>query len=285
MANVSDVANAFLWLDQQDDEGGVSNLKLQKLVYYAQGFFLAIFDRPLFEDRIEAWTHGPVVPALYHKYKNYGRCAIPLDEGFDFDALQKDEADLIDEVHQVSGQFSAWKLREMTTASLRGVTMNYARKQSPRKSFATTLRLGLIETVGAKKRLKGPSAAKGNRISAQEPVNYDASPPLFSLERLQGGDYCLSCLDQQGKAAFADAIFRRRTLTWGEVKKLNKHGLGFEKIPRKILKAGIPSCITDDADHFIAFRFDGMKPMVGYRQRNVFFVLWFDHNFSLYPHD
>jgi len=114
MANVSDVANAYLWLDRQDDEEGISNLKLQKLVYYAQGFFLAIFDRPLFEDKIEAWTHGPVVPALYHKYKNYGRCAIPLDEGFDYGALSKDEAELVEEVHRVFGQFSAWKLREMT---------------------------------------------------------------------------------------------------------------------------------------------------------------------------
>lgn len=136
-----------------------------------------------------------------------------------------------------------------------------------------------------KKRLKEPRIAKGDRISASEPINYDDSPPLFSLERVQGGKYCLSGLGQQHKADFADAIFTRRNLTWSEIKKAHRHKLGLEKIPKRSIKAGIPTFITDDVDHFLAFRFSGKRPMVGYRQRDVFFVLWFDHNFSLYKHD
>jgi uncharacterized phage-associated protein len=50
----------------------MSNLKLQKLMYYAQGFSLVLFNKPLFPERIEAWIHGPVIPAVYHKYKGYG---------------------------------------------------------------------------------------------------------------------------------------------------------------------------------------------------------------------
>ena len=49
----------------------VTNLKLQKLLYYAQGWHLAIFNKPLFGDSIEAWVHGPVVPKVYQKYKKY----------------------------------------------------------------------------------------------------------------------------------------------------------------------------------------------------------------------
>ena len=48
------------------------NLKLQKLVYYAQAWHLALRDVPLFEEDFEAWVHGPVIPALYQEYKKFG---------------------------------------------------------------------------------------------------------------------------------------------------------------------------------------------------------------------
>lgn len=88
--------------------------KLQKLVYYAQGFALALFDKPLFSERIEAWTHGPVIPALYHEYKGYGAGAIPSPAILDFPKYDQETRDLLDEVYAVYGQFAAWKLRNMT---------------------------------------------------------------------------------------------------------------------------------------------------------------------------
>ena len=69
MANVLDIAKYFLYLDNTNEGDGVSNLKLQKLVYYAQGYYSAIFDNPLFSNEISAWTHGPVISDLYHEYK------------------------------------------------------------------------------------------------------------------------------------------------------------------------------------------------------------------------
>src|SRR5260364_350033 len=77
MVSVFDVANYFLTLVEEEVGDALSNLKLQKLVYYAQGFHLALFSRPLFENAIEAWTHGPVIPGLYHAYKQYGAGALP----------------------------------------------------------------------------------------------------------------------------------------------------------------------------------------------------------------
>lgn len=50
----------------------VTNLKLQKLVYYAQAWFLAFYDETLFEGRLEAWVHGPVQPEVYQAFKNFG---------------------------------------------------------------------------------------------------------------------------------------------------------------------------------------------------------------------
>lgn len=60
--SILDVAAYFLWLDNEREGDGISNMKLQKPAYYAQGFHLALFDTALFDERVEAWDHGPVVP-------------------------------------------------------------------------------------------------------------------------------------------------------------------------------------------------------------------------------
>jgi uncharacterized phage-associated protein len=48
----------------------VDNLKLQKLLFYCQAVSLAINKKPIFNNRIEAWDYGPVVPEVYAKYRN-----------------------------------------------------------------------------------------------------------------------------------------------------------------------------------------------------------------------
>lgn len=98
------------------DEGAdlISNLKLQKLLYYAQGSFLAVTGKPLFDDDIVAWDHGPVVESVYHQYKCNGSNGIPFDEDFDPAQFSKEENELLQEVYDTFGQYSAWKLRNMT---------------------------------------------------------------------------------------------------------------------------------------------------------------------------
>ena len=56
MLSAQDIADYLLAFVNRDEGELLSNLKLQKLLYYAQGFYLALYDKPLFEDRIEAWT-------------------------------------------------------------------------------------------------------------------------------------------------------------------------------------------------------------------------------------
>ena len=114
MLSCFDVAKYFL--AQSDEESGdlISNLKVQKLVYYAQGFHLALYGEPLFLEPIEAWVHGPVVPELYHSFKDYGSNSIPIPTDIDFSAYDAQTRELLDEVYCVYGQFSAWKLRNMT---------------------------------------------------------------------------------------------------------------------------------------------------------------------------
>ncbi|MGA1282896.1 MAG: Panacea domain-containing protein [Prochlorothrix sp.] len=114
MLSCREVAEYFLSLADEDAGDLISNLKLQKLVYYAQGFHLALFDEPLFAEPIEAWTHGPVVPDLYRAYKEYGAGSIPRPEEINFEIYTDEQQELLDEVYAVYGQFSAWKLRNMT---------------------------------------------------------------------------------------------------------------------------------------------------------------------------
>lgn len=60
-----------------DREYGISNLKLQKILYFIQAFFLTSTPGPCFKEKIEAWDFGPVVPKAYREYKQFGSCNIP----------------------------------------------------------------------------------------------------------------------------------------------------------------------------------------------------------------
>jgi len=109
-----DIANYFLSKAEQQGQELLSNLKLQKLVYYAQGIHLALDNEPLFPDEIQAWDYGPVVPELYHRYKNFGASCIPADPKFDPEAVDGDTADFLDEIFNAFGQFSAIRLMEIS---------------------------------------------------------------------------------------------------------------------------------------------------------------------------
>lgn len=110
------VATWFLaWAEGED--APVSNLKLQKLLYYAQGHCLGLNHAPLFDDRIEAWAHGPVVPTVYHRFKASGSRAIELDAelaaSFDWDEY-RDVEQLLIRVWNTYGPYDAWALRNRT---------------------------------------------------------------------------------------------------------------------------------------------------------------------------
>lgn len=116
MTDVRDVADYFLSKTMFEEEATMSNLKLQKLLYYIQGFHLALYDVPIFDNDIEAWRHGPVIPSIYHAFKSNGSNPIPCEEcDKEFDKLfTPEQIELLDEVYDVLGQYSAWRLREMT---------------------------------------------------------------------------------------------------------------------------------------------------------------------------
>lgn len=90
----------------------ITNLKLQKLLYYAQAWRLALRDRPLFDDKLEAWVHGPAVPSVYGRFKNFRWDPISLEP--DDPHLSREIAAHLDEVMAVYGIETAYALEMMT---------------------------------------------------------------------------------------------------------------------------------------------------------------------------
>lgn len=116
MTSVNQVAAYFLMKVDEEFGEGITNLKMQKLVYYAQAFHLALFGIPLFEEKIEAWQHGPVVPELYHALKKYESSPIDPEDPIFRVKLEftEDQIEFLDEIYDNFARFSAWRLRDMT---------------------------------------------------------------------------------------------------------------------------------------------------------------------------
>ncbi|RJP26113.1 MAG: hypothetical protein C4527_16040 [Candidatus Omnitrophota bacterium] len=117
-------------------------------------------------------------------------------------------------------------------------------------------------------------------------VSSDTNPKTEYLTislRFLDPDYCLTKCDKDEQAAFADKVRILTQKKWVEILSLNRHGQGCEKIPCEAINGKIPRHVTPDMN-LIAFRFHVKKPMVGYRNGDVFYVIWFDRNRTLYSH-
>lgn len=95
----------------------VTNLKLQKLLYYAQGWHLGLHGTPLFDDPLEAWIHGPTVPAVYRQFTAHGFGPIPSSLTPDSPELAAVPPEIWDHVREVwtaYGYLSAYDLEWLT---------------------------------------------------------------------------------------------------------------------------------------------------------------------------
>jgi hypothetical protein len=136
-----------------------------------------------------------------------------------------------------------------------------------------------------KKKLKTPQKEKGQKLGNppdKKDIPPEQQPPIFSLRYLEG-EYCLTKCDKDDQAAFALKIHRLSKLTWSQIQSQDRHKLGYEKISRDSLKVQVPRFITEEVN-IIAFRFSGMKSMLGYRDGSIFYIIWLDRNFTLYDH-
>lgn len=108
---VLDIANKLLSMSESYGDF-MTNMKLQKMLYYQQGYHLALFNTPLFDDEIEAWMYGPVVPCVYEEYKINGNNIIyPNREPIQ---LKNEEEALFEEVFRIYDIYSATGLMNLT---------------------------------------------------------------------------------------------------------------------------------------------------------------------------
>ncbi len=92
----------------------ISNLKLQKMLYFLQAEFLVSRNVACFREGIEAWDFGPVVPEVYHRYKVYGSASIPSIVGDDYCPFNGNDKSLADDIIEVCAKYSASRLVEIT---------------------------------------------------------------------------------------------------------------------------------------------------------------------------
>lgn len=112
----NEIASYLLWLNAQEapeDPDYLTNLKLQKLLYYIQGWHLAQTGQPAFAEEIQAWREGPVVPEVYQTFKNLGTRPI-VEAPTRRPHLTDDLRDMVEQVWEKYKAFSGYELSDMT---------------------------------------------------------------------------------------------------------------------------------------------------------------------------
>lgn len=108
MISVRTIADWFL------SKNSMTHKKLQKLCYYAQAWFCALYDgTPLFDEEIQAWVHGPVIPELYPVFADYRWSEIPKKSGLEFD-FSEEVIGVLEAVYNTYGDFTGDQLEALT---------------------------------------------------------------------------------------------------------------------------------------------------------------------------
>jgi|SRR5580698_6409028 uncharacterized phage-associated protein len=106
-----EVAETIIAESRKRNLSELTNLKLQKLLYYCQVWELAFRDEPLFGEEIEAWIHGPVVPRVFGMFKEYRWSVIERN------VTPLTEARVLSHINEVLdsyGEYSATALERLT---------------------------------------------------------------------------------------------------------------------------------------------------------------------------
>lgn len=113
MVSIMSAAHYLVHLSYGEKRRSLTSLKLQKLLYLAQGWSYVWDNRPLFQAEFEAWQYGPVNAEVYNYFKKYGRDEIPEREGFE-EYLDKDSRETLEAVWDKYCSYSAFELVELT---------------------------------------------------------------------------------------------------------------------------------------------------------------------------
>ncbi len=90
----------------------ITNLKLQKMTYFAQAWYLGLYGKPLFPEDFQAWIHGPAIPELYRKYKKYLYNPISLNQ--ESEIIQPKIISFLNKISNEYMPYDAYALELMT---------------------------------------------------------------------------------------------------------------------------------------------------------------------------
>lgn len=91
-----------------NENNPISNLQLQKILYFLQRDYLKNYKQPLFEEKIEAWVFGPVVPLVYYEYCGYG--ALKIDKTYNDIEIEYDDKNFVDSIIEERREYNPWSL-------------------------------------------------------------------------------------------------------------------------------------------------------------------------------
>jgi uncharacterized phage-associated protein len=104
------------WFISKAAESGdlFTHLKVQKLLYYAEAWTQVLLDQNLFNEKIQAWAHGPVVPEVFQAFKEYGWNPLPIPPSNPIPNLDNDILEVLTQVYDTYGDLPAKTLESMT---------------------------------------------------------------------------------------------------------------------------------------------------------------------------
>lgn len=115
MLDCLEVAKYFIIKAYQDGEvATMTNMKVQKLLYYSQSLHLALFGEPLFDEEIQAWRYGPVCPPAYRFFSVFEGDQLPIPSLENLENIPKSVNDLLEEVWLYFGRYHPYYLSDMT---------------------------------------------------------------------------------------------------------------------------------------------------------------------------
>lgn len=109
---IFNIAEYFLSIVDRESGETITPLKLQKILYYAQGWYMAYNKKPLFDEDFEAWEHGPANRELYSIYKKYGYGVI--DEPYTKPKFDDEITKFLNRVWNTYGIYDGKYLEQMT---------------------------------------------------------------------------------------------------------------------------------------------------------------------------
>jgi uncharacterized phage-associated protein len=115
MIDCLNVASYFIVRAYEDGmEAEMTNMKVQKLLYYSQSLHLAMYNEPLFAEEIQAWRYGPVCPPAYRFYSEFEANQLPIPSQELLLHIPDDQKKLLEEVWENFGGYHAYLLSDMT---------------------------------------------------------------------------------------------------------------------------------------------------------------------------